>query len=205
MREAAVRRKPPRQRFLPQARSIRLRKSCEYRSRRTRSACRSSRCAAARLDTVCRRGLRRVCVTLDSRTEYGRAAMAASQKTIAFRTAFSRPLARSSTPAGIGARPNRTHPIPCSYPWLEQAPEQPLLHLYHGLLAVSPGPVGVDFRRKIGFDDRIQHQQRCCHADPIPHAPQQLIRCLSYQSQVLTSLESKRRVDAARQRGFGDV
>jgi len=26
------------------------------------------------------------------------------------------------------------------------------------------------FRRKIGFEDRFQHQQRCCHADPIPHA-----------------------------------
>src|SRR5215468_6768027 len=48
--------------------------------------------------------------------------------------------------------------------------EQPLLHLYDGLLGVSPGAVGVDFRRKIGFEDRFQHQQRGCHADPIPHA-----------------------------------
>jgi hypothetical protein len=30
-------------------------------------------------------------------------------------------------------------------------PEQPLLHLYNCLLGVSPGAVGVDFRRKIGF------------------------------------------------------
>src|SRR5580692_607017 len=29
-------------------------------------------------------------------------------------------------------------------------PEQPLLHLYNCLLGVSPGAVGVDFRRKIG-------------------------------------------------------
>src|SRR5262245_13537873 len=50
------------------------------------------------------------------------------------------------------------------------APEQPLLHLYDCLLGVSPRMVGIDFRRKIGFKDRFQHQQRCCHADPIPHA-----------------------------------
>src|SRR5215472_8816062 len=50
------------------------------------------------------------------------------------------------------------------------APEQYLLHLYDGLLGVSPSAVGVDFRRKIGFEDRFQHQQRGCHADPIPHA-----------------------------------
>ena len=30
-------------------------------------------------------------------------------------------------------------------------PEQQLLHLYDRLLGVSPGTVGVDFRRKIGF------------------------------------------------------
>src|SRR3981189_3139370 len=50
------------------------------------------------------------------------------------------------------------------------ATEHQLLHLYDRLLGVSPGTVGVDFRRKIGFEDRLQHQQRCCHADPIPHA-----------------------------------
>src|ERR1700745_2037701 len=50
------------------------------------------------------------------------------------------------------------------------APEQPLLHLYNRLLWVSPGAVGVDSRRKIGVEDRLQHQQRGCHADPIPHA-----------------------------------
>src|SRR6201987_5782218 len=48
-------------------------------------------------------------------------------------------------------------------------PEPQLLHLYDRLLGVSPGAVGVDFRWKIGFEDRLQHQQRCCHADPIPH------------------------------------
>ena len=48
--------------------------------------------------------------------------------------------------------------------------EQPLLHLYDCLLGVAPSAVGVKFRRKIGFEDRFQHQQRCCHADPIPHA-----------------------------------
>ena len=49
-------------------------------------------------------------------------------------------------------------------------PEQQLLHLYDCLLGVPPLAVGIDFRRKIGFEDRLQHQQRCCHADPIPHA-----------------------------------
>src|SRR5215471_12501756 len=50
------------------------------------------------------------------------------------------------------------------------ATEQQLLRLYDCLLSVSPSAVGVDFRRKIGFEDRFQHQQRCCHADPIPNA-----------------------------------
>src|ERR1700758_5208980 len=49
-------------------------------------------------------------------------------------------------------------------------PEQQLLHLYDGLLGIAPGTIAVDFRWKIGFEDRLQHQQRCCHADPIPHA-----------------------------------
>src|ERR1700739_105863 len=50
------------------------------------------------------------------------------------------------------------------------ATKQQLLHLYGGLLGVSPGAVGVDFWWKVGFEDRHQHQQRGCHADPIPHA-----------------------------------
>jgi len=49
------------------------------------------------------------------------------------------------------------------------ATEHQPLHLYDCLLSVSPSAVGVDFRRKVGFEDRLQHQQRCCHADPIPH------------------------------------
>src|SRR6516162_149900 len=48
------------------------------------------------------------------------------------------------------------------------ATEQQLFHLNDCLLGVSPSAVGVDFRRKIGFKDRLQHQHRCCHADPIP-------------------------------------
>src|SRR5215469_6610460 len=50
------------------------------------------------------------------------------------------------------------------------APEHQFLHLYDCLLGVARSAVGLDFRRKIGFKDRFQHQQRCCHADPIPHA-----------------------------------
>jgi hypothetical protein len=49
------------------------------------------------------------------------------------------------------------------------ATEHQLLHLYGGLLSVAPSAVGVDFRWKIGFEDRLQHQHRCCHADPVPH------------------------------------
>ena len=48
--------------------------------------------------------------------------------------------------------------------------EQQLLHLDDCLLGVAPSAIGVDFRRKIGFEDRLQHQQRCRHADLIPHA-----------------------------------
>src|ERR1700719_5295844 len=47
--------------------------------------------------------------------------------------------------------------------------EQQLLHLYGGLLGVAPSAVSVDFRWKVGFEDRLQHQHRCRHADPIPH------------------------------------
>src|ERR1700726_2549539 len=47
------------------------------------------------------------------------------------------------------------------------ATKQQLFHRYGGLLGVAPGAVGVDFRLKVGFEDRLQHQHRCCHADPI--------------------------------------
>ena len=49
------------------------------------------------------------------------------------------------------------------------ATEQQLLHLYGSLLGVALSAVGVDFRWKVGFEDRLQHQHRCRHADPIPH------------------------------------
>jgi hypothetical protein len=49
------------------------------------------------------------------------------------------------------------------------APNQQRLHFYGGLLGVAPGAVGVDFGWKVGVEDRLQHQHRCCHADPIPH------------------------------------
>src|ERR1700745_2504703 len=50
------------------------------------------------------------------------------------------------------------------------ATKQQLLHLYGGLLGVASSAVGVDFRRKVGFKDRFQHQRCRRHADPIPHA-----------------------------------
>src|SRR6516225_11089789 len=46
------------------------------------------------------------------------------------------------------------------------ATEQQLLHLYGGLLGIALSAVSVDFRWKVGFEDPLQHQHRCCHADP---------------------------------------
>ena len=47
------------------------------------------------------------------------------------------------------------------------ATEQQRFHLYHRLLGVSPGAIGILLWWKVGFEDRFQHQHRCCHADPI--------------------------------------
>ena len=47
------------------------------------------------------------------------------------------------------------------------AAKHQLLHLDHRLLGVAPGAVGIEFRGKVGLEDRFQHQHRCCHADPI--------------------------------------
>jgi len=52
---------------------------------------------------------------------------------------------------------------------VRMAPEQQLFHFDHRLLGIAPSPVGVEFRWKIGLEDRVQHQHRCRHADPIPH------------------------------------
>jgi len=46
--------------------------------------------------------------------------------------------------------------------------EQRLFYLDHRLLSVAALAVGVLLRWKVGFEDRIEHQHRCCHADPIP-------------------------------------
>jgi len=51
----------------------------------------------------------------------------------------------------------------------EAASEQQPVHLDHRLLGISPRTVRVLFGWKVGFEDRLQHQHRCCHADPIPH------------------------------------
>jgi hypothetical protein len=48
------------------------------------------------------------------------------------------------------------------------ASEQRLFHLDHRLLGTPARPVGVLLGRKVGFEDRIEHQHRCCHADPVP-------------------------------------
>src|SRR6478609_9409193 len=50
------------------------------------------------------------------------------------------------------------------------ATEQERFHLDHRLLGVAPGAIGILRWWKVGFEDRFQHQHRCCHADPIPQA-----------------------------------
>ena len=57
------------------------------------------------------------------------------------------------------------------------ATEQQFFHLDHRLLGVSPGTVRVLLWWKVGFENRFQHQHRCCHADPIlqgRHSPIEL-------------------------------
>ena len=46
--------------------------------------------------------------------------------------------------------------------------EQHFFHLDHRLLGIAPRTVGVLLWRKVGLEDRFQHQHRSCHADPIP-------------------------------------
>src|SRR6201996_1208166 len=45
---------------------------------------------------------------------------------------------------------------------------QPLLHLDYRLLGISPRAVRVLLWWKVRFEDRFEHQHRCCHAHPIP-------------------------------------
>src|SRR5260370_39532422 len=47
------------------------------------------------------------------------------------------------------------------------AREQERFHLDHRLSGVAPGAIGILLWWKVGFEDRFQHQHRCCHADPI--------------------------------------
>jgi hypothetical protein len=47
------------------------------------------------------------------------------------------------------------------------ATEYQRFHRDHRLLRIAPRTVRVLFGRKVGFKDRLQHQQRCRHADPI--------------------------------------
>jgi len=35
-------------------------------------------------------------------------------------------------------------------------------------LGIAALPIGVLLGRKVGLEDRIKHEHRCCHADPIP-------------------------------------
>src|SRR3990167_50595 len=44
---------------------------------------------------------------------------------------------------------------------------QQFLHLGRRLLGVAALPVGVLLGWKVGFEDRFEHQHRCCHAHPI--------------------------------------
>jgi hypothetical protein len=45
--------------------------------------------------------------------------------------------------------------------------EQRLFHIDHRLLGVAARPVGVLLGWKVSFEDRFEHQHRCCHAHPI--------------------------------------
>src|SRR5215468_39825 len=45
--------------------------------------------------------------------------------------------------------------------------EHQRFHIDHCLLGAAPWAVGVLLWWKVGFEDRFQHQHRCCHADPI--------------------------------------
>jgi hypothetical protein len=47
------------------------------------------------------------------------------------------------------------------------AANQQLLHLARRLLGIAARPVGVLLGWKVGFEDRFEHQHRCCHAHPI--------------------------------------
>ena len=53
---------------------------------------------------------------------------------------------------------------------LLMAPEHQRLHLGYRLLGIAPGAVAILLRRKIGLENRFQHQHRCCHAGPIPES-----------------------------------
>ncbi len=44
---------------------------------------------------------------------------------------------------------------------------QSLFHLDHRLLGVSPRAISVLLLWKVRFEDRFEHQHRCCHAHPI--------------------------------------
>ena len=47
------------------------------------------------------------------------------------------------------------------------ASEQCLFHLDHRLLGIAAPPVRVLLGWKVGFEDRLEHQHRCCHAHSI--------------------------------------
>ena len=66
---------------------------------------------------------------------------------------------------GVGNAPEVVREVGVDY--FRVASEQQLLHLDHRLLGISPGTVGVLLWWKVGFEDRFEHQHRCCHAHPI--------------------------------------
>ena len=67
---------------------------------------------------------------------------------------------------GMGNAPEVVREVSVHH--FRMAAKQQLSRRDHRLLGVSPGTVGVEFRWEVGFEDRFQHQHRCCHADPIP-------------------------------------
>jgi hypothetical protein len=69
-----------------------------------------------------------------------------------------RRLIRSAAPLITVAMLAQTVPLFCG-----SAGDGPLSLLVSLPLLLAPGAVGVDFRWQVGFEDRVQHQHRCCH------------------------------------------
>ena len=69
---------------------------------------------------------------------------------------------------GIGNAPEVVREVGVHH--VRMAAKQQLLHLDHRLLSIAPGAVGIEFRGKVGFEDRLQHHSGDRHDGPGPAA-----------------------------------